>query len=311
MLISQHSNITYISNQSMHLGLYQHRAPLKRRCMEENRRQDTTTQQWTALQQVYQEHNASTLTRLKTQHVYDCRSDTNQGSRGTKCTPLSTTTLLPPTSLPQPKDLITSSPIKYTKPIARACQKEADTKIHPDEESGDDDDILHENMSQETKIQAMEKANKIMSKLHNDIHRKTNPTSHKSWLMATIRTIMNSTGKIILPHKYKFENTREAAKHNTTLLKKSKYDFVRAMQKELGTILEPGSEFRKHTDLQPLFSKHQHWPAMRDIISKGVNYNLEELSEETRKEDLEYMMKRGNHKSASEPENEPTLIKNY
>ena len=50
---------------------------------------------------------------------------------------------------------------------------------------------------------------------------------------------------------------------------------------------------------------------MRDIISTGVTYNLEEMSEETRKEDLEYMMRRGNHKSASDPKNEPTLNKNY
>ena len=55
----------------------------------------------------------------------------------------------------------------------------------------------------------MEKANEIMSKLNNDMYRKTNPTLHESWLMATIKTIVNSTNKIILPHKYKFENTRE------------------------------------------------------------------------------------------------------
>ena len=159
-------------------------------------------------------------------------------------------------------------------------QKETDTIS--DEES-DNDDILHEHISEETKIKAMKKANRIMSRLNNNIHIKTNPGSRESWLMATIKTIINNTDRVILPHKYKFENTRDAAKYNTKLLKKNTYDFVRAIRKEKGTIMEPCSEFRTHTDLEPLFAQHQHWPAMRDIISTGVTYDLEEMSEETRK----------------------------
>ena len=76
--------------------------------------------------------------------------------------------------------------------------------------------------------------------------------------------------------------------------------------------MEPGSEFRTHTILAPLFSQHQHWPAMREIISKGVQYKLEDMSEEVRKTDLEYMLKRGNHKSAIIiHKNASTLISNY
>ena len=198
----------------------------------------------------------------------------------------------------------TTMPITTT---TESSMKNTDT----DDESTSDDDILHENIPEETRIKAMEKANKIMGKLQNDKHRIAHPRSRDSWLMAAIKTIINSTDKIILPHKYRFENTREAAKHNTKLLKNSRYDFVRAMKKEVGTIMEPGSEFRSHTILAPLFAQHQHWPAMREIISKGVQYNLEDISEEERKTDLEYMLKRGNHKSASDPENEPTLIQNY
>ena len=65
----------------------------------------------------------------------------------------------------------------------------------------------------------MEKANKIMGKLKNDMHRINHPMSRDSWLMAAIKTVINSTDKIILPHKYRFENTREAAKHNTKVTK--------------------------------------------------------------------------------------------
>ena len=76
----------------------------------------------------------------------------------------------------------------------------------------------------------------------------THPTpliSHnRSWLMSTIQTIITSADWVMSPHKYKFENTRDAAKYNTKLIKKQIYDFVRALGKEDGTILEPGSEFR-------------------------------------------------------------------
>ena len=43
---------------------------------------------------------------------------------------------------------------------------------------------------------------------------------------------------------------------------------------------------------------------MRDIISNGVSYPLEDLPEQTWKEDLEFMIKRGNHKSDLSKENE-------
>ena len=66
----------------------------------------------------------------------------------------------------------------------------------------------------------------------------------RSWLMTTIQTIITSANRVMLPHKYKFENTREAAKYNTKLIKKQRYDFIRALNKEDGTMIEPGSKFR-------------------------------------------------------------------
>ena len=50
---------------------------------------------------------------------------------------------------------------------------------------------------------------------------------------------------------------------------------------------------------------------MKDIISNGVSYPLENLPDKTRKEDLEFMIKRGNHKSALSKENEAKLSENY
>ena len=47
------------------------------------------------------------------------------------------------------------------------------------------------------------------------------------------------------------------------------------------------------------------------FLTKGVTYQLEDLLEEVRKEDLGHMIERGNHKSADDPDNHPTLLKNY
>ena len=95
------------------------------------------------------------------------------------------------------------------------------------------------------------------------------------------------------------------------MLKKVRYNFTRALRREKGTIMEPGSEFRSIEQLQPLLHAHEHWEDMKQIMSTGVTYKLSNLSEEERISDLTHMMGRGNNKSAFDPENEPTLLKNY
>ena len=50
---------------------------------------------------------------------------------------------------------------------------------------------------------------------------------------------------------------------------------------------------------------------MKYIVSVGVSYPLEDLSETTWNEDLDHMVKRGDHKSAQSPDNEAKLLENY
>ena len=63
-------------------------------------------------------------------------------------------------------------------------------------------------------------------------------------------------------------------------------------------MMETGSEFREVEVLEPLWQRHKFWPNMKKIVTEGLTYPLEEISEETRKEDLQHMIQRGNHKSA-------------
>ena len=137
-------------------------------------------------------------------------------------------------------------------------------------------------------------------------------TNKYSWLMKTITRIINSPSPKMRQHKCKFENDTRSAEHNGQWLKHYKWDLEKALTRQKGTMLETGSEFREVEILEPLWSRHKFWPNMKKIVTEGLTYPLEEIPDETRKEDLLHMMKRGNHKSAQIPEiNAQTLMKNY
>ena len=116
---------------------------------------------------------------------------------------------------------------------------------HPDEQPDEHDDILNENIPEDEKIRAMEDASRIMSKSKNKMHFKTHNNTKESWLVYTMRRVISAADKVINPHNYKFENNREAAKYNTKLLKRDKYDLARALKQQKGTMMEPGSELRQ------------------------------------------------------------------
>ena len=50
---------------------------------------------------------------------------------------------------------------------------------------------------------------------------------------------------------------------------------------------------------------------MGNIVSEGVSYSIQDISTTEQKKGLLTMIERGNHKSATKRENNPTLAKNY
>ena len=95
--------------------------------------------------------------------------------------------------------------------------------------ASDDEAKPDERAIAKQKIRAMEKAEKILSKYKNAIHDKINVESGMSWLVFTITRIISTPDKLMKRQHYKFENSREAAKFNTKLLKKSRYDLTSAL----------------------------------------------------------------------------------
>ena len=133
-----------------------------------------------------------------------------------------------------------------------------------------------------------------------------------SWLMQKISQILSLEELPPKKHYFVFKNSKKAAKFNTSLIKNTDYDFLKACHKQQGSIVSPGTEFRNIDHLKILFSLHEDWKEFRSIICNGCNYKLEDtVDETTRKADLKAMIKRGNHKSALEEKNYKVLEKAF
>ena len=96
-----------------------------------------------------------------------------------------------------------------------------------------------------------------------------------------------------------FEPTPQAAKANWELLKAHDFDLEKICNNpDKRSITDFGSEFKNTKELEKLLRNHPRWKKFKSILTKGVNFDLEDLPEELRQEDLEAVYKRGNHKSA-------------
>ena len=163
-------------------------------------------------------------------------------------------------------------------------------------------------LNEKYKIQAMEQAHSILRK---SIHKKENQTS-LSWLLQSLTTLCSSTEVTPKKHTFQFENSRSAAKFNTKLIKLADYKLENCIRKQKNTILSAGSEFRNIQNLQKLFKYHENWVEIKNIITKGCEYNMiNEPDEKTRLSDLLAMIERGNHKSSKSDENFPALQKAF
>ena len=127
-----------------------------------------------------------------------------------------TSTISPNQQPPKPKT--TTVPLVHP-PRKPSTPPPPTTSASTIEPYSDDEDILNENVDITIKLAAMEKANSLIRKYKDNQYMKTNPNSPRSWLMGTIKNIIESTDKIMLPHKYNFMNNREVAKYITKLLK--------------------------------------------------------------------------------------------
>ena len=122
-----------------------------------------------------------------------------------------------------------------------------------------------------------------------------------SWLIKNVRDITLETYPSNNAPLFVLENTMEAAKTNTEILKAHDWDFAKAIASQENTIMQAGSEYRPWEKLEPLLKYHKDWEKMKSILTDGVTYGFDkdiEYTEETRMKDVEKAVQKGNNKSA-------------
>ena len=101
------------------------------------------------------------------------------------------------------------------------------------------------------------------------------------------------------PPLFKFEWSTDAARHNMEVLSEFNFDFQAALQAQIHTPVGLGSEFRRPSVLEPLLIRHPLWPKLKGLLLHGAQIPRQPISADDRQRDLDYHLKRGNHKSAS------------
>lgn len=161
--------------------------------------------------------------------------------------------------------------------------------------------------NQKRLIAAMSTAKSILSKYKN-----STANSDQSWLISTIVEICNTPTPPMACNGFRFECTRAAAKSNAKLLQKYNYNLESFYAHHRGSIVSPGAEFRDAFLLDKLFSRHENWPILRDVLTQGVDYPFHtEFGDAQLAQELEIMLSRGNHKSSEVPLHKKKLLDGY
>ena len=124
-------------------------------------------------------------------------------------------------------------------------------------------------------------------------------------MLEVIETIVSK--ECFKPQKpeFEFKLTKEAAAKNWLVLKKYNLSISQAIEAQNQTPLRYGSEFRDPSLLEMLFLNHPNWAHLKEILTFGSHWQLEQVDEETGMSDLDDAYEFGNHKGA---EKQPELL---
>ncbi len=100
--------------------------------------------------------------------------------------------------------------------------------------------------------------------------------------------------------EFRFELSTEAASHNASILIKHNFDLGAAIDNNSSSPLGYGSEFRPVHVIRQLYKHHPNWIRLQSILTNGSEWKLDELDNDTRRNDLIDALTFGNHKGASQ-----------
>ena len=120
------------------------------------------------------------------------------------------------------------------------------------------------------------------------------------WFLAALKDIARTEITPPTMPPFKFVVSAEAAKYNGKILARSGFDVGRVLDAHGTSTLGYGCEFRTPEQLQPLLGRHRHFALLRNLLTEGMSYYYKvDLSETERVEELDALLARGNHKSAT------------
>ena len=106
-----------------------------------------------------------------------------------------------------------------------------------------------------------------------------------------------------------FEFTYDAAATNSSLLEEVGYDLGAFIDKHPGSTISYGSELRPLSQIEPLLQHHPSYEHFKRNMLEGIDYPLEEISDEARRVILDKSIAPRNHKSALKEEERPHVSK--
>jgi len=100
------------------------------------------------------------------------------------------------------------------------------------------------------------------------------------------------------PPLFMFKFCKKAADNNAKILAENNFDMNKIIEVQHPSQISYGSQFRLLIQLEELLSHHPLWTQLKEILSNGASFPLDEISDQDRLTDLNFHANHGNHKSA-------------
>jgi hypothetical protein len=128
-------------------------------------------------------------------------------------------------------------------------------------------------------------------------HVATKRTS-QSRLIQMISLIIKIPKKKPVNPPFNFDCNKSVAIHNWETIAKFGSFLENTLQSFKNSPIHYGSEFKPVCILAPILKHHKCWSRLKEMLSNGSTFSLEEHDKDLRKDDLEQALEYGNHKSA-------------
>ena len=122
-----------------------------------------------------------------------------------------------------------------------------------------------------------------------------NPYENTSWLAIEIEKLLNKKN-FLVNSEFKFEVNSEAASSNFNTLAKNDFNLEELLHPEGRCMTSYRSKLKEVNRLKGLLSKHLRWKDLKEKLTNGCEYHLEDLPEDQKLQKLQKRIERGYHK---------------